>query len=143
MLFCVSLQRCSPMLEACALLVLHGDFWITTAIDNSNGILAGIYTIFHEAFEIGILHAVLPHVFVEFSLYDTLDLHVLRLHVQYGHGHDLAIHYIVYVICHYGLFLDTLDMVKHEPRILKFSFGCMRLIRSTPLPSPSTNFLKT
>jgi hypothetical protein len=136
------------MLEASALSVLHGDLWITTTIDNSDGIPAGLYTIFHEAFEVGILHAILPHVFVEFSLHDTLDLRVLRLrvlrlHVLYGHGHDLAIHCIVHVICHYGPLLNTLDMVKHEPRILMISSGCMCLTRSTPLPSPSTNILKT
>jgi hypothetical protein len=31
---CVSLQRCIPVQEASVLLVLHGDLWVTTAIDN-------------------------------------------------------------------------------------------------------------
>jgi hypothetical protein len=78
-------------------------------------------TVRHEDFEVGILYAVLSHEIVEFSLHDILDLWVLQLHVTYGDGHDLAIHCIVHVTRHCGPFLDTLDMVKHEPSILEIS----------------------
>jgi hypothetical protein len=121
MLLCVSIQRCSPMEEACALTILYRDLWITTAIDNSDGILIGLCPICHEAFEVGILHIVLSDEIVEFSPYDTLDLRVLRLHVTYGNGHDLAIRCIVHVTHHSGPLLDMLDMVKHEPCILEIS----------------------
>jgi hypothetical protein len=120
-LLCVLFQRCSPVEETNALMVLHGDLRITTAIDNSNSIPIGVCTVRHEAFEVGILDAVLCHEIVEFSLHDTLDLRVLRLHVTYGDGHDLAIRCIVHMTCHCGLFLDMLDMVKHEPSVLEIS----------------------
>jgi hypothetical protein len=110
------------------LTVLHGDLWITTAIDDSDSIPIGLCTIRHDAFEVGILDAVLCHEIVEFSPHDTLDLRVLKLHVTYGDGHDLAIRCIVHVIRHCGPFFDTLDMVKHEPSVL---------------PGPSSNILKT
>jgi hypothetical protein len=102
-------------------MVLHGDLWITTAIDDSDSIPIGMCTVRHEVFEVGILEAVLCHEIVEFSLHDTLDLRVLRLHVTYGDGHDLVIRCIVHVTRHCGPFFDTLDMVKHEPSVLKIS----------------------
>jgi hypothetical protein len=106
------------MEEASALSVLHGDLWITTAIDNSDGIPVGLCTICHEAFEVGLLHAVFFYEIVEISPHDTLDLCVLRLHVTYGNGHDLAIRCIVHVTRHCGPCLNMLDMVKYEPRVL-------------------------
>jgi hypothetical protein len=117
----VSFQQCSPLEETSALLDLNGDLWVTTAIDNSDSIPIGLHTIRHEAFEVGILHAVLSHEIVEFLLHYTLDLRVLRLHVTYGDGHDLAIRCIVHVTHHCGPFLDTLDIVKHEPSVLEIS----------------------
>jgi hypothetical protein len=117
----VSFQRCSPIEETSALLVLHGDLWITTAIDDFDSIPIGLCTVRHGAFEVGILDAVLCHEIVEFSPHDTLDLRVLRLHVTYGDGHDLVIRCIVHVTRHCGPFLDTLDMVKYEPSILEIS----------------------
>jgi hypothetical protein len=107
--------------EVSALSVLHGDLWVTIAIYNSDGILVGPRTIRHEAFEIGLLHAVFSHEFVEFSPHNTLDLRVFRLHVTHSNGHDLAVYCIVYVICHCGSCLDTLNMVKHEPSVLQIS----------------------
>jgi hypothetical protein len=120
-LLCVSFQQCSIVEETSTFLVLHGDLWITTAIDDSDSIPIGLCTVCHEAFEVGILDAVLCHEIVEFSPHDTLDLRVLQLYVTYGDGHDLAICCIVHVICHCVPFLDTLDMVKHEPSVLKIS----------------------
>jgi hypothetical protein len=101
--------------------VLHGDLWITTAIDDSDNIPIGLCTVRHEAFEVGILDAVLCHEIVQFCPHDTLDLGVLQLHVTYGDGHDLAIRCIVHVTRHCGLFFNTLDMVKHEPSVLEIS----------------------
>jgi hypothetical protein len=112
-LLCMSSQRCSPMEETSALSVLHEDLCITTAIDDSDSILIGLSTVRYEAFEVGILDAVLCHEIVEFFPHDTLDLGVLRLHVTYGNGHDLAIRCIVHVTRHCGPFFHTLDMVKH------------------------------
>jgi hypothetical protein len=66
-----------PVEEISALTVLHGDLWITTAIDDSDNIPIGLCTVRHEAFEVGILHAVLCHEIVEFSLHDILGLCVL------------------------------------------------------------------
>jgi hypothetical protein len=106
------------MEEACALTILHVDLWISIAIDNSDDIPIGLHTVCHEAFKVGLLHAISLHHFVEFSLHDTLNLRVLRLHVTYGDGHDLAIRCIVHMARHCSPFLDTLDMVKHKPRIL-------------------------
>jgi hypothetical protein len=120
-LLCVSFQRCSPLEETSALLVLHGDLWITTAIDDLDSIPIGLCTVRHEVFEVGILDAILCHEIVEFSPHDTLDLRVLRLHVTYGDGHNLAIRCIVHVTRHCGPFLDPLDMVKHEPSVLEIS----------------------
>jgi hypothetical protein len=120
-LLCVSFQRCSPVEEISALSVLHGDLWITTTIDDSDSIPIGLCTVRHEAFEVGILDAVLCHEIVEFSPRDTLDLRIFLLHVTCRDGHDLAIRCIVYVICHCGPFLDLLDMVKHEPSVLEIS----------------------
>jgi hypothetical protein len=120
-LLCVLFQRCSLVEETSALLVLHGDLWITTAIDDSDSIPIGLCIVRHEAFEVGILDAVLCHEIVEFCPHDTLDLCVLRLHVTYGDGHDLAICCIVHVTCHSGPLFNTLDMVKHEPSVLEIS----------------------
>jgi hypothetical protein len=75
----------------------------------------------YEPLVVGILEAILCHEIVQFPLHDTLDLRVLRLHVTYGDGHDLAIRCIVYVTRHCGPFFDTLDMVKHEPSVLEIS----------------------
>jgi hypothetical protein len=80
-LLCVSFQRCSLVEETSALSVLHGDFWITTAIYDSDHIPFGLRTVRHEAFEVGILYTVLSHEIIKFSPHDTLDLCVLRLHV--------------------------------------------------------------
>jgi hypothetical protein len=118
-LLCVLFQRCSPVEETSTLTVLHGDLWITTAIDDSDSIPIGLCTVRHEAFEVGILNAILCHEIVEFSLHDTLGRRVLRLHVTYDDGHNLAIRCIVHVTRHCGPFFDTLDMVKHEPSILE------------------------
>jgi hypothetical protein len=120
-LLCVSFQQCSPVEETSALSVLHGNLWVTTAIDDSDNIPIGLCTVRHEAFEVGILDAVLCHEIVGFSPHDTLDLRVLRLHVTYGDGHDLAIRCIIHVTHHCGPFFDTLDMVKHEPSVLEIS----------------------
>jgi hypothetical protein len=103
-LLCMSFQRCSPVEETSALSVLHGDLWITTAIDDSDNIPIGLYTIRHEAFEVGILHAVLCDEIIELSPHDTLDFCILRLHVTYGNGHDLAICCIVHVTRQCGPF---------------------------------------
>jgi hypothetical protein len=96
-LLCVSSQRCGLVEETSVLLVLHGDLWITTAIDDSDNIPIGMNTVRHEAFEVGILDAVLCHEIVEFFPHDTLDLGILRLPVTYGNGYDLTIHCIVYM----------------------------------------------
>jgi hypothetical protein len=117
----VLFQRCSLVEETSALLVLHGDLWFTTAIDDLDNIPIGLCTVCHEAFEVGILDAILCHEIVEFSPHDTLDLRVLQLHVTYGDGHDLAICNLVYVKCHCSPFLDPLDMVKYEPSVLEIS----------------------
>jgi hypothetical protein len=120
-LLCVSFQRCSPVEETSALSVLHGDLWITATIDNLDSISICLCTVCHEAFEVGILDAVLCHEIVQFSPHDTLDLRVLRLHVTYGDGHDLAICCIVHMTRHCGPLFDTLYMVKHEPSVLEIS----------------------
>jgi hypothetical protein len=60
-LLCVPFQRCHPVEETNVLLILHGDLGITTAIDNSDNIPIGLYTVRHEAFEVGILDAVRCH----------------------------------------------------------------------------------
>jgi hypothetical protein len=120
-LLCVSFQQYSQVEETSGLTVLHGDLWITTTIDDLDSIPIGLCIVRHEAFEVGILEAVLCHEIVEFSPHDTLDLGVLRLYVSYGDGHDLAIRCIVHVTRHCGPFLDTLDMVKHEPSVLEIS----------------------
>jgi hypothetical protein len=109
------------MEETSALSILHGDLGITTAIDDSDSIPIGLSTVHHEAFEVGILDTILCHEIVQFSSHDTLDLGVLRLHVTYGDGHDLAIRCIVHMTRHCGPFFDTLDMVKHEPSVLEIS----------------------
>jgi hypothetical protein len=117
----VSFQRCSLVEETSALSVLYEDLWITAAIDDLDSIPICLCTIHHEAFEVGILDAVLCHEIVQFSPHDTLDLWVLRLHVTYSDGHDLTICCIVHVIRHCGPLFNTLDMVKHEPSILEIS----------------------
>jgi hypothetical protein len=76
------------------LLVLHGDLWVTIAIDDSDGIPVGLCTIHHVAFEIRLLHAVFFYEFVELSLHIALDVCIPQLHVTYDNGHDLAIHCI-------------------------------------------------
>jgi hypothetical protein len=53
------------------------DLWISTAIDDFDNIPIGLRIVHHEAFEVGILDAVLCHEIVEFSSHDTLDLRVL------------------------------------------------------------------
>jgi hypothetical protein len=106
------------MQEASTLLVLHGNFWITTTKDDLDGIPIGLRTVNHEASEVGLLYAVFSQEFVEFFPNNILDNRVSGLHVTHGNGHDLAICCIVHVTCHCGPFLNTLDMAKHEPRIL-------------------------
>jgi hypothetical protein len=76
-LLCVSFQRCSLVEETSALPILHGDLWVTTAIDDSDSIPVGLCIVRHEAFEVGILHTVHSHEIVEFSPHDTLDFRVL------------------------------------------------------------------
>jgi hypothetical protein len=53
-LLCVLFQRCSPVEETSVLMVLHGNLWITTSIDDSDSIPIGLCTVCHEAFEVGI-----------------------------------------------------------------------------------------
>jgi hypothetical protein len=139
----VSFQQCSLVEETSALLILHTDLWVTTAIDDSDSIPISLRTIRHEAFEVGILHAVLSHEIVELSPHDTLDLFVFRLHVTYGDGHDLAIRCIIHVTRHCGPVMDTIDMVKHEPSVLEISSWLHALDKVHTLQGPSTNILKT
>jgi hypothetical protein len=80
-LLCVSFQRCSSVEEISVLSILHGNLWITTVIDNSDSNPIGLCTVCHEAFEVGILHTVFSHEIIEFFPHDTLDLHILQLHV--------------------------------------------------------------
>jgi hypothetical protein len=121
MLLCVLFQRCSLVEETSAYSVLHGNLWITVAIDDSDNIPIGLCTVRLEAFEVGILDTVLCHEIVQFFPHDTLDLCVLRLHVTYGDGHDLAIRCIVHMTRHCGPLFDMLEMVKHEPSVLEIS----------------------
>jgi hypothetical protein len=76
-LLCMSFQQCSLVEETSALSVLYGDLWITAAIDDSDSIPFCLCTVCHEAFEVGILDAILCHEIVQFSPHDTLDLRVL------------------------------------------------------------------
>ena len=57
----VLLHHYSPMQEASALSVLHGDLWVTTTIEKVDGISIGLRTIHHEAFEVGLLHAIFSY----------------------------------------------------------------------------------
>jgi hypothetical protein len=77
MLLSMSLQRYSLVLETSTFSILHGDLWITTAIDDSHSIPIGVRTVYHEAFEIGLFQAVFSYEFVEFFPYNTLDFCVL------------------------------------------------------------------
>jgi hypothetical protein len=76
-LLCVLFQQCRPVDKTSALSIFHGDLGITTAIDDSDNIPIGLCSVRHEAFEVGILDAVLCHEIVQFSPHDTLDLGVL------------------------------------------------------------------
>ena len=76
MLLYVSFQQCSLEEEASALSVHHVDLWMCIAIDDSNDVLVGLHIVRHEAFEVGLLYAILSHEFVEFSLHNTLDFSV-------------------------------------------------------------------
>jgi hypothetical protein len=99
-------------------LIFHGDLWVTTIIDDLDGILVSLCIVRHDAFKAGLFYVVFSHEFIELSLYHTLNHCVLKLHVTHGNGHDLAICCIIHVTSHYGPILDKLDMVKHEPHVL-------------------------
>jgi hypothetical protein len=73
-LMCVLLQQCSSVQEASSLSILYGDLWVTTVIDDSDGILVGLHIVCHKAFEVGLLHTIFLHEFVEFSPHIALDL---------------------------------------------------------------------
>lgn len=97
--------------------LLHEGLWVASAIYDTDGILVCMRIVRHEAFEVWLLYIVFLHNFIKFSPHNTLDLHVLQLHVTQYDGYNLAIPCIVYMTHHCGPCLDMLDIVKHEPRI--------------------------
>jgi hypothetical protein len=61
MLLCVLLERCSLVQEAGVFLVLHGNLWVTTAIDDSDSIPISLRTVRHKAFEVGLFQTIFSH----------------------------------------------------------------------------------
>ena len=63
--FGVFLQRLGPKEVACSLMPIHGNLWISRAVDNPHGIPIGWRIVYHEAFEMRLGDSMASHDMVE------------------------------------------------------------------------------
>jgi hypothetical protein len=78
-------------------------------------------TICHESFELGLRDTMLCYNDIQILPEDTLGSCIFRLYVTNGDGHNKAVSGVIDVAGHRCPFLDTLDVVKHNPPVLKIT----------------------
>jgi len=111
------------MEEASLFLVNHLHKNISRTVHDTCNIQIGMCTICHEPFEIGVCTTKLEHYVVHFCPHDTLNLCGFKLHVTNCNGEHFAIQWVLNMTSHDGPFLNTLDMIKHQSRILQITTG--------------------
>ncbi len=109
------------MEEASSFFANHLHKNISKTVHDMNNIPIGMCIICHEPFEITVCNTQLEHCIVQFCPHDTLSLCGFRLHVANCNGEHFAIHQVVNMISHGGPFLNTFDIIKHQPTILQIA----------------------
>ncbi len=117
----VSKKRLSPMEQASLFLVNHLHRGISRTVHNTNIIPIDLCTTRHEPFEIGVYKTKFKHHLVQFCPHDTLSFYGFRLYVVNYNGEHFVVHQVVNMTSHGGPFLNTLDMIKHQPTILQIT----------------------
>jgi hypothetical protein len=112
-----------PMEEAGPLLVLHGNWGVTTAINHPDCIPVCLSTIRHESLEHRLWNTVPCHYIIQVLPENHLRSTILELHIANRNGHHSTISGVVNVASHGGPILDTLDVIEHDPRVFQISSG--------------------
>jgi hypothetical protein len=107
--------------QASLLLVNHLHIVISRTVHNTNNIPIGLCIICHEPFEIRVYKTKLEHHFVLFCPHDTLSFCGFKLHVTNCNGEHFVVHQVINMTSHGGPFLNTFDMIKHQPTILQIT----------------------
>ena len=111
-------------------------------MNNPNYIPVGFYAICHKALKIGIRDSVPSHDMIEVFPEKYLSILVLGLEVATSTGHDVLIHPVVDMASHGRPTGDPLDMIKHDPCILKITTKLHLPNQVTPLSGPTSYILK-
>ena len=117
--FGVFLQRLGPMEVESSLTPIDRNLWVSGLVNNPDGILIGLSTVGHEAFEVRLGNTMAGHDVVEVMSEKHLSILILGLEVAASDGHDALVGSIIYVAGHGGPFGDALDMVGHDPSVLE------------------------
>jgi hypothetical protein len=130
------------MEQASSFLVNHLHRNISKTIHDMNNIPIGMCIIHHEPFEIGVCKTKPKHHLVQFCPHDTLKFCEFILHVINCNGEHFAIHRVVNTTSHGGPFLNTHDMIKHQPTILQITTRLHALHQINPTCWPITQHFK-
>jgi hypothetical protein len=133
----VFLQIMGSMEVAGSLTPIDGNLWIFGPVNNPHGIPIGLCIVCHEAFEMRLGDSMAKHDVVEVMLEKNLSILVLGLEVAASDNHDALVGSVVYVAGHGGPLVDaSWSTCSRSPP------GCMCLIKSNPLPGPTSDIFK-
>ena len=104
---------------ASSLAPLDWNLRISVAIDDPHGVPIGLRIIRHEAFEMWLRDFMPSHDVVEVMPEKHLSILVLGLEVAASDGHDTLVRPVIYVASYGGSLGHALDMVGHDPSMLK------------------------
>ncbi len=109
------------MEQASLFLVNHLHRSISKTVHDTDNILIGMCTIYHEPFEIGVCKTKLEHHVVHFCPHDILNFYGFTLHVANCNGEHFVIQRVLNMTSHGGPFLNILDMIKLQPTIMQIT----------------------
>lgn len=117
------------MKEACPLLILHWNCGVITSIDDPDIIWVLLSTICHKSLELGIRNTMPCQNSIEVLPKKALSSNVFWLHITNYKGHNTTVRKDIDMASHSRLILDMLELVKHNPSIVKIS-TTLHLFRS-------------
>ncbi len=112
-------EKLSLMEKVGLLFINHLHRRISNPINNANNIPICLCIIFHEPLESNRTQSFPLNNYIELLPEDTLNFHVLGLHVTNDNCHDLAIEWVINVTGHGRPSLNTFYVIEHHPQILK------------------------
>jgi hypothetical protein len=109
------------MEQASSFPVNHLHRGISKIVHDTNNIPIGMCIIHYEPFEIGVCKTKLEHHLIQSFPHDTHSFCGFKLHVANCNVEHFVIHYVVNMTSHGGPFLNTFNMIKHQPTILQIT----------------------